>query len=222
MKDVVCGDPTQQTSGTVSCAARGLLSSVRTVTRTLSRHVTAALAGVGVAGCVLLDGPNHDDQAEATPTLRERDSCGPDTLECEVGSVCAWGFCRKFCTLYAPGVCETQTCISSACRYRGEDDCLNGDVCPEGLACGLDGLCRIPCTSASDCPVEQTQCLAGVCVNEGEAGIDDTWFECEDGERRCDGNLLVGCNTTRLGLIEEAVCADAAACEAALASGEAC
>lgn len=141
-----------------------------------------APAGAGVGGMGGLGGADSGAKKEGT-------GCAA-TSDCDEGFVCTLAACRWPCSSDLD--CSRGALCSGVeqpfgCSLADELSCSAGS-CPEPLVCALDGKCRISCDTAEDCPRNAHDCRANVCVSEFDP--DERWFECDDGETRCEADIL--------------------------------
>lgn len=117
---------------------------------------------------------------------------GPGDQGCGVAAVCALGFCRLGCT--TDSECpQGALCVGDhppfGCSLPSELACSSSQPCSAPLTCGLDGKCRWPCQVREDCPRNEHQCIAHVCVAPDDPN--PKWFECSEGQTTC-GNEITG------------------------------
>jgi hypothetical protein len=120
-----------------------------------------------------------------------------DEAECEPGLICVYGRCRSECAFDRD--CPGGGCIAvpsggdeRICTLPEEEDCTERE-CPDGFACGVDGLCREMCGETHEC-VAGYLCVQTVCLDESLAheicDVDDDGFldqscggmDCDDGD----------------------------------------
>ncbi|HVJ14585.1 MAG TPA: hypothetical protein VM686_04055 [Polyangiaceae bacterium] len=111
-----------------------------------------------------------------------------ETADCGPSAVCTLGVCRVGCTNDAE--CPQETlCVGDqppyGCTTLDEGACSSANPCPTSLTCGIDGRCRTECAENEDCPRNDQECVSGTCVSHSEAGADETWFACREGEEAC-------------------------------------
>ncbi len=116
--------------------------------------------------------------------------CGP----CPFPNECRDGVCLEpdetgaFCE-FDPECGDMMLCIAGRCTHdpRFPPTCADGEECPDGLMCTMDGRCV--CGSTADCPVG-TMCDAeGRCVPEDDGCVADD--ECPMGSF-CDRGECIG------------------------------
>jgi hypothetical protein len=129
------------------------------------------------------------------------DPCAPNGV-CAQSAICENGVCKKpdhgvatSCDPHQPNQCsnssychreacvpgsgasrcalpatESQPCDSNFASYKPESDCI---PCEPGLKC-VNGFCHEPCSSAADCPCENTKfvCSSKLCFRCHDLGQD--------------------------------------------------
>ena len=120
-----------------------------------------------------------------------------DDPACGVAAVCALGWCRSGCTTDAECP-QGALCVGDTppfgCQLPQDAVCSSAQPCKAPLVCGLDKTCRMPCKVSKDCPRNDQECYAGVCVGDsekGEAAV--SYHSCEDGALRCSGDDPAEC-----------------------------
>lgn len=111
-----------------------------------------------------------------------------DNDDCGTSGVCALGYCRLGCLTDAECP-QGALCIGDVppygCQLPQDVGCNDADQkCQPGLVCGIDGNCRMPCSTDSQCPRNEHACIAGTCVGRSEAGA-EAWFLCTAGQLGC-------------------------------------
>jgi len=167
--------------------------------KTLRRWALALLAVVTVAGC---SKDNEVDASKNTAGGLGNQCSGLGDPSCGTSGVCVLGYCRLGCL--TDGECEQGAlCVGDrepyGCQLPDELSCDEEHPCNVGLACGIDGKCRLSCDETSDCPRNEHQCIARTCVSRSEAGADSTWFSCQTGALQCEGDAVWGCNVNAPG-----------------------
>src|SRR5688572_5016558 len=169
--------------------------------------------GTGAAVWITILGAacEKTNNVDQSVTADVGDQCGgPGDPGCGVGAVCALGYCRHGCTTDAECP-QGAICIGDmppyGCSLPAEIACLSSQPCAAtGLACGIDGVCRLPCETDSDCSRNEHRCIAGSCVSQGERDF-ATWG-CETGTNRCEGPSFQECNVTAPGWVEAKSCGE--------------
>lgn len=119
--------------------------------------------------------------------------CGDDD-QCGAGELCRDNYCRRACL-------ASSQCLSTVCLIDDEgglcalsqDDCAPGD----GTTCGADGLERMVCAGASDCPHDNDLCLGGACYSNDEpvSRNGNPWGTCPYARERCEDDRVEQCDT---------------------------
>lgn len=118
---------------------------------------------------------------------------GPDCGDCPFPGECRDGVCvmpddeGAFCE-FDPECGEGMLCIAGRCTPdpRIPRTCLDGEECPDGLMCTMDGRCV--CTRTADCPVGTICSPEGECVPDDDGCIADD--ECPAG-MLCDRGVCI-------------------------------
>ncbi len=169
------------------------------------------LISASAAALALLLGCSKKNDVNAvgnSNTFVGQECFGWDAGECGDNLVCVAGFCRDACTSDAD--CNGGICVSdglvSGCRLPEEGSCSNTNACPDGLQCGLDHACRTECGAARPCPSADQKCIASTCVGKNEPGASQTWFSCTPGDKRCNDQVVQGCDLTAAGWADLNTC----------------
>jgi hypothetical protein len=136
---------------------------------------------------------------------------GPNDKACGVNAVCVLGYCRSGCTTDAEcsrGALCLGDRVPFGCSLPSDLACSSSQPCANGLVCGLDGKCRMPCTASADCARNEHECIAGTCVSKGELDVMQTWFSCKTGDKRCTGAKIESCNVSAPGFAATTACKD--------------
>ena len=160
----------------------------------------ALVLAAGASGCSKENTVDASTQVEGAIGLQcsENDDCG-------TSGVCALGYCRLGCATDAECP-QGALCIGDAppygCQLPQDAVCSSAQPCKAPLVCGLDKTCRMPCKVSKDCPRNDQECYAGVCVGDAEKSeAAAAYRSCTDGSRRCSdptcegsGCSVEGCN----------------------------
>ena len=122
---------------------------------------------------------------DVTPTM----DCGdcPFPNECRDGVCVAPDETGDVCE-FDPECGEDHLCIAGRCTWdpRIPRTCLDGEMCPDGLMCAMDGRCV--CAETADCPVGTVCAEDGSCVPEDGGCV--AGDECPAGSL-CDRGMCV-------------------------------
>lgn len=118
------------------------------------------------------------------------EECGP----CPAPGMCRDGVCIQpdeegaFCEFDSDCGDPSLLCIAGRCTWdpRIPRTCLDGEECPDGLMCTMDGRCV--CGSTADCPVGTICAADGSCVPEDGGCVGDD--ECPAG-MLCDRGMCI-------------------------------
>jgi hypothetical protein len=153
--NVQCDGPCEACSATLTGAADGLCSAVKTGTDPGNDCAAEAISSCGQTG---LCGPNRTCALYGTTSVCAAGSCSAGAAQSERKCDGA-GTCRPATSsTCAPYVCGANACLS-ACTTN--NNCASGSVC-------IAGTCRAPsgllgaCDEDADC--SRGQCLTGVCA----------------------------------------------------------
>lgn len=138
--------------------------------------------GFLVFGVVTVSACSKENNVAQNTNVAGGDQCaGAGDQGCGVGSVCVLGKCRHGCTndVECP---QGSICVGDrppyGCTTAEEGACSASAPCPTGLKCGLDGMCRHPCETSTNCPRNEHVCAAGTCLGKSEKDA-DRWT-CDD------------------------------------------
>lgn len=115
-------------------------------------------------------------------------TCTSDA-QCGAADSCVDGRCRRPC--FSSRVCGRQVCFAHPdgagyCRLAENEVCNLGE-CPDGLVCGVDGECRMPCEGGREAYSTDFSDLAGTCglnyvsCNFGDTCVETSKFRCVHG-----------------------------------------
>lgn len=164
--------------------------------------VSVIVAVLASAGC---SKKNTIDMSSDVATGVACTGAGDPT--CGKDGVCVLDYCRVPCSSEADCL-EDALCIGPGpeygCQLTWDAFCNSSLKCKEGLECGIDSKCRMPCTTSDTCPRADHECVRGTCVAKTEPGA-DAWFGCTTGESRCvDETRREVCNEVDPGWVEVA------------------
>lgn len=131
---------------------------------------------VSLMGCSKeneVDADPAGDGGSGVPGAIGSQCSGPDDPVCGTNGVCVLGWCRLGCLTDAECP-QGALCIGDTppfgCSLPQDYQCSTDQPCKEPLVCGLDKTCRMPCQVSKDCPRNEQECHAGVCVGDSEKG----------------------------------------------------
>lgn len=170
---------------------------------------------VGLGLLVVPGGCSKDNEIDASTNIvgAVGNQCSaPDDPACGAWAVCVLGWCRLGCTTDAE-CAHGALCIGDAppfgCQLPQDAVCGAEQPCKAPLYCGLDHTCRMPCKESKDCPRNEQECHAGVCVGDSEKGeAAKQYRSCTDGDTRCGSDSapcgggdceIQGCNSVAPG-----------------------